>query len=491
MDKKIVSIAFFISIVAVFSFVLGIIVSSSLKFTGDVRAEDTLNKGSINTLNPFVDIVKNSKGAVVSIRGEKTEYISTPWDDFFYNDPFFRRFFGLPEGQGQKRKYKREWLGSGFIVEIDGKQYIFTNNHVISGAQKLEITLENGEIIDEKEMEIVGADKTTDVGLIRLKGSKKYSSLKIGNSDKLEVGEWIIAIGSPFGLKGTVTVGVVSAKGRGNIPLESIVIEDFIQTDAAINPGNSGGPMLNIYGEVVGINTAIVNTTNIGIGFAIPINLALQVANDLIKGRKISRGYLGVLLQELTDDLKEDMGLDRNINGVVIAEVEPNSPAEKSGIEQGDIILKIEGKEVKNVSEARNRVASFPAGKKIEIELLRDKKRITKQVKLGERPEIASVSEKQDEYYLGLKVSDITKDLRREFRLNKDETGVIVIEIRYDSPAERSGIEVGDIIKKIGKIRIKSVDDFYNAIETYKDDDAVIFYVKKSDGVTRIISIRK
>ncbi len=489
MKKRIIiSFAFFVAAVAIFSFILGVVISSTLKFTGNVNAQN-IQERNINTLNPFVDVVKNAKGAVVSIRGEKTEYISSPWDDLFRNDPFFRRFFGIPEVE--KRKYKREWLGSGFIVEINGKNYIFTNNHVISGAQKLEITLDNGEILEEKDFEILGSDKTTDIAVIRLKDSKKYTTLKIGDSDKLEVGEWVIAIGSPFGLKGTVTVGVVSAKGRSNIPLESIVIEDFIQTDAAINPGNSGGPMLNIYGEVVGINTAIVNTTNIGIGFAIPINLALQVANELIKEGKISRGYLGVLLQELTDELKKDFGIDKNITGVLVAEVEPNSPAENAGIEQGDVIVKIEGKDVKSVSDARNTIASYPAGKKIEIELIRDKKRIKKIVKLGERPEIASGYQQKNEYWLGLKVKDITNDLRKDLRLKSDEKGVIVVEIQEDSPAYESGIEVGDIIKRIGKINILSVNDFYRAMDSYKNDDAVIFYVKKQDGITRVISVRK
>lgn len=486
--RLLVNFAFFVAAVAVFSFILGIVIASMLKFTGNLNAESVQEK-SMNTLNPFVDVVKNAKGAVVSIRGEKTEYVTTPWDDFFRNDPFFRRFFGIPETE--KRKYKREWLGSGFIVEINSKHYIFTNNHVISSAQKLEITLENGETLEEKDFEILGSDKTTDIAVIKLKGLKKYTSLKIGNSDKLEVGEWVIAIGSPFGLKGTVTVGVVSAKGRGNIPLESIVIEDFIQTDAAINPGNSGGPMLNIYGEVVGINTAIVNTTNIGIGFAIPINLALQVANELIKEGKISRGYLGVLLQELTDELKKDLGIDKNLTGVLIAEVEPNSPAERSGIEQGDVIIKIEGKDIRGVSDARNTIASFPAGKKIEIELIRDKKRIKKQVKLGERPEISSGYKQYEDYWLGLKVKDLTDDIKRELRLKKEETGVIIIEIKDDSPAYESGIEVGDIIKRVGKIKIQNINDFYNAREIYKNDDAILFYVKKSDGVTRVISVRK
>uniref|UniRef100_A0A7C4UHL3 Do family serine endopeptidase n=1 Tax=candidate division WOR-3 bacterium TaxID=2052148 RepID=A0A7C4UHL3_UNCW3 len=487
-NKRIlISIGFLIAVVAVFSFVFGIVISSSFRLTNNVNAE-TITKTDVNTLNPFVDVVKNARGAVVSIKGERTEYISSPWDDLFRNDPFFRRFFGMPEER--KYKYKREWLGSGFIVDIEGKQYIFTNNHVISGAQKLEITLDDGEIIDEKEIEVVGSDNTTDVGLIRIKGSKRYPSLKIGDSDKLEVGEWVIAIGSPFGLRGTVTVGVVSAKGRSNIPLGSVVIEDFIQTDAAINPGNSGGPMLNIYGEVVGINTAIVNTTNIGIGFAIPINLALQVANELIKGGKISRGYLGVYLQELTDDLKEELGIDKKTTGVIIAEVEPNSPAERSGIEPGDVIIKIEGKNIKDVADARNTIASYPAGKKIEIEIIREKKLIKKIVKLGERNEISSIEENKDEW-LGMKVSEITKDIERDYNLRPKEKGLIVIEVKEDSPAFDSGIEVGDIIKRIGRIELNTINDFLKAKDAYENDKTILFYVKKSDGVIRIISVRK
>ncbi len=502
-DKKTVVLsALFVALVAVFAFGIGLITASSFNITGKASAADIqpIPQTKVDYANPFVQVVKNARKGVVSIKGERTDYINvwSPWDDLF-NDPFFRKFFGGPPSQPRKRPLKRSWLGSGFIVNIDGENYVLTNNHVVEGAQKLTITLDNGETIADRYVELVGRDPTTDVAVLKIKKKEDFPALPVGNSDNLQVGEWVIAIGSPFGLRGTVTAGVVSAKGRSDIPLrEGLIVEDFIQTDAAINPGNSGGPLLNIKGEVVGINTAIVSNTNIGIGFAIPINLAMDVAKSLIETGTVARGYLGIIPQELTDDVKEALRMKKNQSGVVVAYVEKDSPAEKGGLKPGDVIVKFNGKDVTNVTQFRITVATTPPGKKVKVVVIRDGKRKTLEVKLGERPELAKMkkTEKEkvvegEEEWLGMKVESITPSVLESLGIKEKEEGVIVSEVEEDSPAYEKGIEPGDIIKKVENIEIHDITDFRKAKKKYEHSrKPVIFQVKKPNGVWKLVAIK-
>ena len=481
-DKRtIILSALFISLVAIISFFIGMVVASSFKLPEPSRAESSppLTR---DYRSPFVEVAKRAGPAVVSISAEKIIRIRSPFEDFF-NDPFFRRFFGdlFPREFTQREHI----LGSGFIIEYRGKRYILTNNHVVRGAENLIIKLQDGRTFKGKEVEIVGTDPRTEVAVLRINTKEDLPTIPIGDSDALEVGEWVIAIGNPFGLSGTVTVGVVSAKGRSDIPLESgPVYQDFIQTDAAINPGNSGGPLLNIKGEVVGINTAILtegfSRGNIGIGFAIPINMAMRVLEELVTKGKIVRGFLGIRPQELTEDMKKALSYEGE--GVFVAEVLKDSPAEKGGLKDGDIIVEFDGKKVTSLSKFRIMVASTEPGKRVKIKIWRDGKYRTLTVEIGEMPEEIAGTEKKSSEWLGIKVASVHSDEARRLGVYEDE-GVVIVEVDPSSVAAMSGIKPGDVIKKIGRIEIKDMKDFEEAKKKYeKSKNPIILKIKQREG---------
>jgi serine protease Do len=451
--------------------------------------------------SPFVRVAEEVMPCVVNISAERVRKIEE--EPFFeFKGPFeefFKKFFESHPFRGEERA---QVLGSGFIFKKKGNEYyIMTNNHVVKGATKIIIKLSDKSEYKGKSVKIVGTDPKTDVAVLKIKADHELPVVRLGDSDSIKVGDWAIAIGNPFGLERTVTVGVISAKGRSGLVLpESPTYQDFIQTDAAINFGNSGGPLVNIKGEVIGINTAIKTPSGgfVGIGFAIPINLAKYVAKQLIEKGKVIRGYLGINIQPITPELAEAYGLERPV-GVVVTKVLSGTPAEKGGLKEGDVIIEFNGKPVEDLEKFRIMVAETPPGTKVEIVVVKEGgKRKTLEVTLGEYPEeIAEIPEEGVEEgateWLGMRVVPANSDEARELGIDVKE-GVVVVDVEHDSPAGDAGIERGDVIKKIGSIRVKKLSDFERAKKEYKDSEKpVIFHLTTYRGdrvINRIIAIR-
>ena len=452
-------------------------------------AED---KSSIDTLRQmgraFADIAEKASPAVVSIRAERTvtqQYYTMPdWpfgDGFSpFDDDFFDRFFR--QHSRPRRSPKREQKSvqtaqaSGFIISPDG--YILTNNHLVGEVDKVLVKVVGHE---ETEAEVVGTDVGTDVAVVKIDGND-LPYLRLADSDKLKVGEWVIAIGNPFGLSHTVTAGIVSAKGRSIFNPEELEYQDFIQTDAAINRGNSGGPLINLDGKVVGINTAIIGPGgNIGIGMAIPINLAKHVQQQLIDTGKAVLGYLGIYMAELTAELAEGLGLAGDAKGVAVSQVTEDSPAEEAGIKHNDVIVEFEGEPVENPGEFRNRVAMLKPGTKVKLVVLRDGKRKTFTIKLGERPSEGKIAAAKSQAIekLGLTVQNLTDDLAE--RLGYEGlTGVMVTQVEPGSQAQRKGIKAGMLIMEVNRQGVANTKEFDKAVEKAGEDRTILLLI--TDG---------
>ena len=429
----------------------------------------------------FSSVVKDVKPAVVHISVESTVSAANPEMEQFFNHPFFERFFG-PEFQhpdSQPRKRQQRGAGSGFIINKDG--HILTNNHVVENADKITVTLSDNQQV---EAELVGTDPQSDVALIKINVSDPLPTIPLGDSEALEVGEWVIAIGNPFGLSQTVTVGVVSAKGRSRVGINEY--ENFIQTDAAINPGNSGGPLLNIHGEVVGINSALYSRTGgyMGIGFAIPINMVKSIEDQLQKHGKVTRGWLGVAIQDINENLAESFGLEK-AEGILISETQPGAPADKAGIRQGDVLLSLNEIPLKDVADLRNLVALIIPGTDVTIHLIRESKPLDIEVKIGEQPaDFGNLAQKKTTDSalgnFGLTVQDLTKDLAEQFGY-QDRVGVIVSEVLPDSPAEQSGLKTGQLIEEVNKVSISSVADLQQVLSESAEQDRVLLKVRSGN----------
>ena len=430
-----------------------------------------------------VDIPQLFKGvspAVVNISTTQVVKFDRPRrrTPFGQQDPFeefFNNFFGR-----MPREQKRRSLGSGFIVSSDG--YILTNNHVVEKADEVTVTLLDKE---EFKAKVVGTDPKTDIALIKIESQKKYPFVALGDSDKLEVGEWVVAIGNPFGLGHTVTAGIVSAKGRiiGSGPYD-----DFIQTDASINPGNSGGPLFNLKGEVVGINTAIIQGGQ-GIGFATPIQLAKSVLDQLKDKGKVTRGWLGVYIQSLSPDVSEKLGI-KDRRGALVSDVTKDGPAEKAGIRSGDVIVAFNGKEIRDEHELPATVAVTKPGQKVDIKVIRDGKELTVPVTIaemegepGKRGGPADLSKG-----LGLTVQDITPELAQQFEIENPK-GVIVTAVEGGSPAEDAGFQEGDIIRQIERQPVPNGTEFGKLMKKYKGEKTVLFLVERG-GARLFVTVK-
>jgi serine protease Do len=397
----------------------------------------------------------------------------------------FRRFFGIPDmpEQAPKREMKRTSLGSGVIVTGDG--YILTNNHVVEDADEINVTLTN---FEEYKATIVGRDPKSDVALIKIEPKADLPYVTFGDSDKLRVGEWVLAIGNPFGLQKTVTAGIVSAKGR-SINNESY--GNFIQTDASINPGNSGGPLFNLNGEMVGVNTAIFSRTggNIGIGFAIPVNMAKNVFAQLKEHGKVTRGWLGVMIQQVTPDLAQNFGLDRPI-GALVGQVVAESPAEKAGLKAGDVIIEYNGKEVSQMSMLPAMVANTKVGEKAKLALIRDgkKQNITVEIgKLDDEEPVVAGTETGTSKKLGITVQELTPKLAES--LDMEETqGLIITDINAGSAAAEAGIQRGDIILEINREKVESVAQYKKALQAAQEKKTILLLIKR-DQHTRFVVV--
>jgi serine protease Do len=440
--------------------------------------------------NIFVEIAKKQNPAVVNIstktkrrarpprppRDPRAPGGQDPFQDFY--DKFF----------GDRDKKPRSGMGSGFIIDKEG--HILTNNHVIDGADEIVVLIEeggNGE--KEYKAKLIGTDSKTDIALIKLipkeGGKKSFPTLSLGNSDKLEVGEWVVAIGNPFGLSHTVTVGVVSAKERN---IGSGPYDEFIQTDASINPGNSGGPLMNIKGEVIGINTAIISGNsggNVGIGFAIPINVAKGILTDLKEKGTVTRGWLGVMIQKITPDLAESFNLDRT-EGALVGDVIPNSPAEKAGIKRGDVIVKFDQNEVRTMESLPKIVGSTTPGKAVKVEVIRDGKKkvldVTIAILKDEEIKVAARNP------IGIQVQDITPDIAQSLKLG-DVEGVLVSDVTPGEAGGEAGLKRGDIISEVNRQKVKNTGDYNKVTAKLKSGDTALMLVKRG-GTTIYIAVK-
>ena len=424
----------------------------------------------------FVELAKKLKPAVVNIGTAKVvnpqKKFRRPQQNPFGNDPFgdfFERFFeGAPS-----RPYKERSLGSGFIINDEG--YIITNNHVVSGADEIKVKLSDGR---EFKGQIKGTDEKLDLALIKIDAKDHLPVAVLGDSDAIEVGEWVMAIGNPFGLAQTVTAGIVSAKGR---VIGSGPYDDFIQTDASINPGNSGGPLFNSKGEVIGINTAIVAGGQ-GIGFAIPVNLAKAVITQLRETGKVTRGWLGVSVQPVTPELAGSFGM-KDEKGALISEVMKNSPAEKAGLQAGDIILEFDGKPITDMHELPRLAAVTPVGKKSRVRVLRNGKTLEKTVTIEKMADVAEGKETTaaTKEKFGIAVTDLSKELAA--RLGTGLTsGVVVTEVKPGSAADEAGIAQGDIIQQINGVPVANSAEYTKLVSPLKKGVVVRFLVRRGDG---------
>lgn len=440
----------------------------------------------------FVEVVKQAKPAVVNIRTEKSVAQGQGQGqipDEMFNHPFFEQFFG-PQFRQYKRSPQRpqQGQGSGFIISKDG--YILTNNHVIDDADKITVHLSDEQSYEAK---LVGADPQSDIALIKIDSDTRLPVLPLGSSDKLEVGEWVIAIGNPFGLTQTVTVGVVSAKGRSQVGLNEY--ENFIQTDAAINPGNSGGPLLNVKGEVIGINSALFSRTGgyMGIGFAIPIDMAKTIKKQLQNDGKVTRGWLGVVIQDVDENLAESFGL-ADSTGVLISDVQVGSPAEDAGVQDGDVVLKVNGQKVSNVSELRNKIALISPDEKAKLTIVRDGHTQNISVKIGEQPSDFSRYSKEntEDIYdsFGLSFQKLTPEIAKQLGY-KNRKGVIISDVEMGSSASKAGLKAGMLIEEVNRKSIKTVGDIKKAIKNSSNPKKILLRVRAGDSSHYVALVAK
>jgi serine protease Do len=400
----------------------------------------------------FRSVAKQVSPAVVYIQVEKAveqQNRSNPFGNSPFGDEFFRRFFGEPPQQQQPQnspKRRSQGQGSGFIISADG--YIMTNNHVVGGADKVTVQLLDGREFTAK---IIGTDPPSDVAIIKIEADEQLPFLKLGNSEQLEVGDWVLAFGNPFGLSHSLTAGIVSAKGRSGMGLSEY--ENFIQTDAAINPGNSGGPLINLDAEVIGMNTAIFSRSGgyMGIGFAIPINMIKTIREQLVEQGSVTRGRLGVYIQDLTRELAESFGIDQG-KGILVAQVMEDSPAAAAGLRQGDVITQLNGEPVDKTASFRNQISLTRPGTSVQLRVLRDGKERSIKVKIGAMEtdaqgqpiEVGKVPQ------LGLSLQDLTPELAERFGYD-DAQGVLVTAVETDSLAAQAGIKSGDLIEEVDR----------------------------------------
>jgi serine protease Do len=449
----------------------------------DAAAQPVLAKG-FSPLPSVAPLVKGLKPAVVSVSTANVLRARRrgPGQDPF--DEFFRHFLGegqRPDGNGDR--VMPRGMGSGFVIHESG--LVLTNNHVIDGADQITVKLADGR---EFRASVVGRDPKTDVAILKIQDAKDLPTVVLGNSDALEVGDWVIAIGNPFGLWHSVSMGIVSAKERfiGAGPYD-----DFIQTDAAINPGNSGGPLFNAAGEVIGINTAIVAQGQ-GIGFAVPINLVKALVPQLEAKGTVSRGWLGVAIQDMSPDMAKSLSLDR-VRGALIAEVVPGSPADKAGIKPGDVVLSVDGKNIESYNQLSRTIALYPPGAKLKLQVLRDGKENAIQVAVAEREEDAVLASanrapRKGEAVsdvLGLQLGPVTPEVARSLGLRAPE-GVLVTQVKQGGPADAAGVANGDVILEVNRRRVRSLPEYTEAARTIQPGDMVLLRIQRGDSAVYV-----
>jgi serine protease Do len=483
---------------AILLVVIAMLVGALVVTFGNVRREPlfvdaahaaTFEQGSMVT---FAPVVKHVMPAVVNISSTKVIRNRQSQMPGMFDDPFFRQFFGgrMPQQQ-QPREQRAHSLGSGVVVTADG--YILTNNHVVEGASDVKVSFS-----DKRELpaKVIGTDPLTDIAVVKINESN-IPVLSLSDSSRAQVGDVVLAVGNPFGLSQTVTMGIISATGRSGLGIERF--EDFIQTDAPINPGNSGGALINTRGELVGINTAILagdGGGNQGIGFAIPVNLARSVMDQIIKTGKAQHGFLGILLDPLTPEKAKAFGMGANARGVAVADVEPNTPAAKAGLQPGDVITALNGQPVEDLQAFRVKIAGMAPGAVANLSVFRNGSQTQIPVTLGTaKLDQNSGVEEQDNNLpgrgekgalSGVSVQGLTSDIRQQLQLPEGTTGVVVTDISADSPASEAGLQQGDIIVQVNRKKVTSVDQF-NAAVRQGNSGSTLLLVKRGGGSTFIV----
>lgn len=431
----------------------------------------------------FSSVVKKAGPAVVHVRVEKKGGMSPDNQFDPSDDPVFKYFFGpsfkhpsLPQSPEQ---FQSQAAGSGFLISEDG--YILTNNHVIDNADKITVRLEGDQ---ELEGKVIGTDPQSDVALIKVSDGRQFPYLPLGDSDQLEVGEWVIAIGSPFGLDRTVTVGVVSAKGRNHMGINEY--ENFIQTDAAINPGNSGGPLLNIHGEVIGINTAIFSRSGgyMGIGFAIPINMAKTVKSQLLAHGKVTRSWIGVAIQDMNSELARSFKMTQK-SGALVTGVSKDSPAAKAEIKQGDVIILYDGKSVADVADLRNLVAMTPPGTKVDFTLVRNEKQQKLTIQVEEQPvdmmtQMGTPQQPQIFQKMGMSLQDLNAELARQFGYALGQ-GVLIAGVAPGSPAALARIQAGSLIEEVNRQPVHNLKELQQAVQQASSTENILLLIRSGN----------
>ena len=429
------------------------------------------------SLPSFADLAAKYSPTVVNIKVTKIEPVAHEGSPFGEDFPF--PGFGVP---GPRRPEKRQGAGSGFIIRKDG--LIITNNHVVENAQQISVTLSDKQ---EYQAKLVGRDPKTDVAIIKISAKSDLPAAPLGDSATLRVGEWVMAVGNPFGLSNTVTAGIVSAKGR---TIGSGPYDDFIQTDAPINPGNSGGPLFNAAGEVVGINTAIFSQSggSVGIGFAVPINQVKTLLPELESKGSVSRAWLGVSIQSMTPELARSLNVDK-ARGALVAEVNDNSPADKAGIKRGDVIVTYDGKKVDESTSLPSLVASSPVGKTVPVEILRDGKSQTLNVTVTKlKEESVALVGKHEKSSLGLSLRELRPQERSRMGL-KDRDGILIENVVPGSPAAEAGVQRGDVILQVNRVAVDSIETLKAEIDKAQADKPLLLLLRKTDGNTGFVAL--
>lgn len=440
----------------------------------------------LNLQDTYVKIVESVRPAVVNISSVRIEKVQEEPSQFFFGDPndFFRRYFGeeAPAPQGQPKEYRAEAMGSGVIIDPAG--YILTNNHVIQGADELTVTLNNEKKYKGK---VIGADPRTDLAVVKINSFSPLPYVPLGNSSAVRVGEWVLAFGSPFGLQHTVTSGIISAQ-RQTLNIEGHEYRNLFQTDAAINRGNSGGPLVNLKGEIIGVNTAIYAPTGVfsGVGFAIPIDNAKAILADLIRKGRVVRSWMGVEVREMDEVMAKQFGLSTK-EGALVNQVVPKSPAEKAGVKRGDVIIEFDGKKVTDSATLQDVVFQTPPQKKVAVEIIREGKPLTLSLMTEEMPsqkEAASAEEKQnasESKWLGATFSDITNPLLQKYQQETGTkvTGVIAVNVPLDSVAADAGIVEGDIIHAVNQKEVANIADFEKVTKDVNVKEGIVLDLRR------------
>ncbi len=481
-DRRSFSVGVIAGVFLLSGVLVGVLFSAGSGWMSPAVSAPSMSPVALNGANGFPAVAKATMPAVVNISTTRVVKGHGGQASPFMDDPMFRHFFGDQfNKQFQIPRNRREnSLGSGVIVSADG--YIVTNAHVVDKADEIKVLLS-----DKREFtgKVVGSDPKSDIAVIKISG-KDLPILNWGDSEKLEIGEYVLAIGNPFGLNSTITLGIVSAVGRANMGIEQY--ENFIQTDAAINPGNSGGALVNTRGELMGINTAIFSRTggSMGIGFAIPSNMAKGVMDSLIKHGKVVRGYLGVSIQDVNAKIAKQFGL-KNPQGALVSDVVSGSPAEQGGIKTGDVIVRLDDKDIENSTILRNRVAEMPVGQSVEVEVLRDKKPVKLTIKIAEQPKDMMASgdsvkgDGMSSALAGLEVQNLTPDISRKLGLARGTQGVVVNGVEPGSVAEESGIQPGDVIVELNRKQVHNTNDFQRLSKSLaKDESALLLLVRQN-----------